>query len=66
MTQSTRDAIAKCTAEQKACAIQFPDTGALHGAEDWVKEEVLLRLESGCCVTDFTALPPASVEETRG
>lgn len=64
--ESTRDAIARCSAEQKqASALIHTPEGKLW-AEDWVKEEVLIRLQSGCCVTDFTALPPASVEETRG
>jgi len=64
--QTTRDAIAKCHAEQKAAsAIIHTPEGKLW-AEDWVKEEVLLRLESGCEITGFEPLPPAYSEETRG
>jgi len=61
VSQSTRDAIAQCVSEQAACVANFPHPGALHGAEDWLKEEVLIRLESGNGITQFDAV--ASGEE---
>jgi superfamily II DNA or RNA helicase len=68
-SQATRDAIAQCVSEQASCAKSFPDPGAIHGAEDWVKEEVILRLESGASILSFDADPPllpANTSETRG
>ena len=68
LQQSTRDAIARCLTEQKDAVSRIPEHGNLArlGVEDWVKEEVLIRLESGCCITEFEPLPPADVAEQRG
>ena len=64
--QSTRDAIARCIAEQnQAREIIHTPEGKLW-AEDWVKEEVLIRLESGNEITNFEPVASGEQRETRG
>ena len=65
-TQSPRDAIARCIAEQnQAREIIHTPKGKLW-AEDWVKEEVLIRLESGNEITNFEPVASGEQRETRG
>lgn len=66
LDESTPEAIARCIQEQKlASEIIHTEAGKLY-AEDWVKEEVILRLESGVEIHGFDPLPPAESVETRG
>lgn len=65
LDESTPEAIARCIQEQKlASEIIHTEAGKLY-AEDWVKEEVILRLESGVEIHGFEPLPPAESVETR-
>jgi hypothetical protein len=65
-SQSTRDAIARCISEQKASLPHINTEGGKLWAEDWVKEEVILRLESGAAIHSFDAVASGEPTETRG
>ena len=60
---STRDAITQCVSEQAASIPHLHTAGGKLWAEDWVKEEVILRLESGTEVYAFDAVASGAESE---